>query len=251
MRLSFIQSFIPEKVYARLQVVDHYLNGESELRILRYLCDRGRESLDIGANIGTYTYFMRRYSRKVYAYEPNPNLSARLNRLYSDVIIRQKAVSDSAGEVRLRIPIKAGRADLALASISQNFEWADQVEEHLVPAVRIDDEDCGDVGFIKIDVEQHEIAVINGALETIRKCAPVIMTEVSPLLYPRPLPEMFKVLLDMGYAGWFQFEGKYHSLAAFSAQVHANPAHLGKTCRQGEGASSWPGNSLNFPVSIN
>jgi FkbM family methyltransferase len=162
MRLSSIKKFIPEKLYARLQLVDHYLRGERELHLLWALCDRKRVSLDIGANIGTYTYFMRWYSCGVYAYEPNPELSARLSRLYSDVVIRQAAASDSPGKVRLRIPILTGRAAHALETVTQSFDWAEQVAEYIVPAVRIDDEDCGDVGFIKIDVEQHEIAVING-----------------------------------------------------------------------------------------
>ena len=100
--------------------------------------------------------------------------------------------------------------------------------EHIVPAVRIDDEDCGDIGFIKIDVEQHELAVFNGSLETIRKYGPVIMTEVTPLLYPRPLPEMFKNVTDMGYVGWFRFEGKYHPFTEFSEQIHANKAQWGR-----------------------
>lgn len=88
MWLSFTKRIIPEKLYARLQVVDHYLAGERELRLLSHLCDRNRVSLDIGANVGTYTYFMRWYSRRVYAYEPNPELAARLHRLYPDVVIR-------------------------------------------------------------------------------------------------------------------------------------------------------------------
>jgi FkbM family methyltransferase len=227
MRLSSIKKFIPEKLYARLQLVDHYLRGERELHLLWALCDRKRVSLDIGANIGTYTYFMRWYSCGVYAYEPNPELSVRLSRLYPDVVIRQAAVSDSPGELRLRIPVQSGRAAHELASVAQSFDWAEQVIEHIVLAVRIDDENCGDVGFIKIDVEQHEIAVINGALETIRKCKPVIMTEVSPLLYPRPLPDMFKMVLDMSYSGWFRFQGKYHSFSVFSESTHANKAQYG------------------------
>ncbi len=228
MRLSSIRNIIPEKLYARLQLVDHYFNGERELRLLGHLCDRKRVSLDIGANIGTYIYFMRRYSHGVHAYEPNPELAARLKRLYSDVVIRQAAVSDTAGQVRLRIPVQGGRASHELASVAQSYDWAEQVVDYIVPAVRIDDEDCGDVGFIKIDVEQHEIAVINGALETIRRCKPVIMTEVTPLLYPRPLPEMFRFVIDMGYTGWFYFERKYHSFDVFSPQIHADEAQWGQ-----------------------
>src|SRR5580698_3347369 len=100
---------LPEKLYAQLQHVDHYISGEAEIRLVKYLCDRNRVSLDIGANIGTYTYFMRRYSQRVYAYEPNPKLATRLHRLYPNVVLRAAAVSDAAGQVKLRIPVDTGR----------------------------------------------------------------------------------------------------------------------------------------------
>jgi hypothetical protein len=37
--------------------------GEAELGIVRYLCDKGKTSIDVGANAGRYTFAMRGYSR--------------------------------------------------------------------------------------------------------------------------------------------------------------------------------------------
>lgn len=48
------------------------------------------------------------------------------------------------------------------------------MHEYDVPALRIDDEDIGDIGFIKIDVEQHEVPVLQGAMGKIRGCRPSI-----------------------------------------------------------------------------
>jgi FkbM family methyltransferase len=219
---SSVRNLIPEPLYARLQFADHYLHGEKEIRLLRHLCDPKRVSLDIGANIGTYTYWMRRHSRRVYAYEPNPDLAARLNRLYSgDIVVRHAAVSDRCGEMILRIPVKGGRPMHEEASVSMAFEKAEAVIEHLVPTVRIDDENCGDVGFIKIDVEQHDTEVIAGAMWTIKHRKPTILTEITPLLYPKPFLEMFKPVLDLGYIGWFCFEGRYRPFAEFDPEIHA------------------------------
>ena len=219
---SFVKRIIPERVLVHMQAVDHYLNGEPELRLLPYLCNRERPSLDIGANVGTYAYFMRKYSSRVYAYEPNPMLCDRLRRLFSDVVVRHVAVSSSEGEVILQVPIEDGRVQHELSSVENLFE-ATTVERYAVPSIRIDDEGLDDVGFIKVDVEQHEIPVLKGCLETIQRCRPIIMSEVTPLLYPHPLPEMFRFVTALGYEAWFKFDGRYHSLKNFRPEVHANP----------------------------
>ena len=224
---EFIGRVLPEGLLAHLRAADHYLNGEPELRLLRHLCDKSKISLDIGANIGTYTYFMRRYSRAVYAYEPNPDLAQRLQRLFPGVTVRNAAASDAPGELTLRIPVEGGRVQHELASVSQDFESSQEVAEFTVKAAPIDDEGLSNVGFIKIDAEQHELPVLAGCLKTIRACRPAILTEVTPLLYDRPLPDMFGFLTDLGYEGWFKFDRAYHPFTDFSGPVHANPENWG------------------------
>src|SRR5258706_9449059 len=91
-----------------LRAIDHYFNGESELRLIHSLCSAGRDAIDAGANIGSYTYFLRRHARKVYAYEPNPELASRLLRLLPDVYVRNVALSDASMELVLHVPIDAG-----------------------------------------------------------------------------------------------------------------------------------------------
>ncbi len=225
---NFVRRTMPEMLLAHLQAADHYLQGEPEIRLLPRLCDRTKVSLDIGANIGTYTYFMRRHSRQVRAYEPNPELATRLQRLFPDVTVRQAAVSDKPGELFLRIPIEDGIVQHELASVTQCFDEPEEIVEYAVPAVQIDNEGLTDVGFMKIDVERHEIPVLKGSMRTIAACAPVIMTEVTPLLYPCPLPEVFEFLTEVGYAGWFKFEGQYLPLSQFVGDTHANPAQFGR-----------------------
>ena len=184
-------------------------------------------SLDIGANIGTYTYFMRRHSLAVFAYEPNPDLAQRLKRLFGDVTVRHAAASDSRGELSLRIPVEGGRVMHELASVSQTFESVEQVAEFRINAMTIDDEGFKDVGFIKIDVEQHELPVLAGCMKTIAACRPAILIEVTPLLYPRSIPETFEFLTRLGYEGWFRFDRKYVALTDFCEPEHANPAQWG------------------------
>ena len=38
---------------------------ERELWLVRFLCDPRKVAIDIGANMGVYSYFMRKFSRQV------------------------------------------------------------------------------------------------------------------------------------------------------------------------------------------
>jgi FkbM family methyltransferase len=221
-----ISSLVPENALIHLQAMNHYLFGEPEIRLLKALCSSSRIAIDIGANIGTYTYFMRRYALAVQAYEPNPELAKRLTRLFPEVPIRSAAVSDQPGTLKLRLPVKNGRPQHELGSVAQQF--GEEAVEYDVSAIRLDDEHLRNVGFIKIDVEQHETSVLQGALGTIRQSRPNLMTEVTPLLYPSPLPVHFSFLTDLDYVGWFRFQGHYLSLSQFDPKIHANPAEFGK-----------------------
>ena len=87
-----------------LKALDHYINGEKEIKLLKALVDPKKNAIDAGANIGTYSYFLRKYANKVYAYEPNPELAARLGRLLPDITVRQVALSDKSGNLKFSIP---------------------------------------------------------------------------------------------------------------------------------------------------
>ena len=48
-----------------------------------------------------------------------------------------------------------------------------------VPMATLDSSYEGEVGFIKIDVEGHEQAVLDGAVQTIRRCRPRLLVEID------------------------------------------------------------------------
>jgi FkbM family methyltransferase len=225
---AFLKSRFPEQTLLHLQALDHYFNGEAEVRLIAQLCPIGREAIDAGANIGTYSYFLRKYAKRVYAYEPNPDLAARLTRLLPDVTVRNVALSDKPGQVVLKIPVDSdGNVQHELASISQEF--GGPVREFQVDSITIDSENLADIGFLKVDVEQHEREVLHGALSTIERCRPVIMTEISPLKYGQGLREVFSFLTDMDYVGWFKFNQGWLPLHLFNDDVHANKEHFGNS----------------------
>ena len=77
------------------------------------------------------------------------------------------------------IPIRSGRISNQTGSLRADLVSKQEHLEVRVAACRLDDEPVGDVGFLKIDVEGFERAVIEGALETIRRCKPVMLVEIE------------------------------------------------------------------------
>lgn len=232
-----VRRTLPERVLIHLQAADQWLNGEPELRLLPKLCDRGKAAVDVGANVGTYIYFMRRHAAKVIAFEPNPDLAKRLSRLFPNVTVRPIGLHDHADELVLRVPVQDGRSMHELGSVTQRFESESEVAAYRVPVSRLDDEVPADlpVGFIKVDVEQAEMAVLRGAMGTIAMHRPAIMTEVTPLLYPEPLPAMFRFIIDLGYQGYFSYRNVVRSFDHFVPTRHAS-------------AAGWPHDFMNANV---
>ena len=236
---ELLEAALPEALLTHLHAWDHYLNGEPEVRLVAQLCDRDRDAIDAGANIGTYSYFFRRHARRVVAYEPNPGLAARLRRRLPDVDVRNLALSDREGEIVLQVPIdEKGRQRHELASIAQDFS-AGPHEAFNVRMTTIDSENFDRIGFLKIDVEQHERAVLRGARQTIRRCRPVIMTECTPLKYEADLATVFAFLLDENYRGWFSFAGTWLPFERLAPEVHLDPARFGQ-------AGGFIGNNVFF-----
>lgn len=179
---------------------------EPEAAFLPTLCDRARTSIDVGANLGGYTLLLRRHSARVIAYEPNPDLAARLERVFRlarSVEVRRCALSDATGTAMLRVPSDHGRSTIEAANDIGGREAA----LVSVETRRLDDEPLGEVGFIKIDVEGHELAVLRGAERLLRRCRPTLLIEASEELVPGALASIGAFLEPLGYRGFVAEDG--------------------------------------------
>src|SRR5690348_4644366 len=79
---------------------------DPELRLLHYLCDRAKISIDVGASLGSYTVHLLNHSRKCYAFEPRPSaVTYLLQRLTARPSPRLRveavALSDHHGDAQL------------------------------------------------------------------------------------------------------------------------------------------------------
>lgn len=199
-------------------------SGEPEARLLPALCRRDRRSIDIGGNEGAYSVHMRRYSAAVDVFEPIPDLADRLAdcfRLDRRVTIHRVALSDQAGTATLRLPLHDGHTVTGLASIDPaNALRGLSVTTIEVPMRRLDEYGLRDVGFIKLDVEGHEAAVLRGAADVLRESQPNLLIEAAEHNRPGALASIAAVLAPLGYQGVFLYQGALLDVEAFDAAVH-------------------------------
>ena len=132
---------------------------EPELWHLPSICAGPGVAIDVGANIGYYTYPLSRMFDAVYAFEINPELTRAIETWGpGNVEIIDSGLSSGSGEATLYIPVHRGLPLTGWASLEPGN--CPDTDEHLELAVRIDTLDAHGferVDFMKIDVEGHEL----------------------------------------------------------------------------------------------
>jgi len=205
----------------------HIAPPEQEVMLLPRLTDRRKLSIDVGAARGDYTAHLIPLSRRVVAFEPTPRFAEALRQQFSDtalVTIEQVALSDRSGFLNMRVP----KDSLWRATIDdQNtLAYSTEVETISVAVRALDEYGFRDVGFLKIDVEGHEFAVLRGASQTIHRERPNVLVEVEEQHRPGALEDTFGFFEGAGYSGTFLLDGELRPLAEFDRRIHQNLTHL-------------------------
>ncbi len=138
--------------------------------------------LDIGANIGNHALAMSTQARQVYCFEPLKEVfdvlthNVESNEINNITCINE-ALSDRTGEQVFYINT-SGNLGASSLEVREHNQDADST----VVKMRIGDDmmavqNVSRVDFLKIDVEGHELSVLNGLVKTIAKHQPIIVME--------------------------------------------------------------------------
>jgi FkbM family methyltransferase len=200
------------------------------MRLVRSLCDPDRVSLDIGAAVGEFSIAMLESSRSVIAFEPRPtqarSLVAMFGAVGAAVRVEAVALSDEPGTATMRVL----ESDPGRSTIDDDNALNDtdgrRIENIAVQAVRLDDLGLNGIGFVKIDVEGHELAVLRGAADTLRRDRPTLLIEAEERHHPGAVAAVAGFLAGLGYRGCFETGGIRRPIEEFDPVEHQNPANI-------------------------
>lgn len=192
--------------------------------ITRLAIHTGRETIiDIGANVGLYTYHFSKKVRYVHAFEPLEKCAKQIiNANLRNVTVHPVALSNTSGRQKLMVPMSGGRELTALA----HFGATDCNENIVEVDVRkLDDFSFMSVGLIKIDVEGHEWAVIEGGLGLLRNERPILHIEIEQrhLRNEDTVASVVRRIQALGYRGYMLILGRPVAAEAFRYEVHQEP----------------------------
>lgn len=169
--------------------------------------------VDCGANIGDWTVPLLDAvgpAGLVYAFEPMPITFACLavnTRNYNNVKIFNCGLSADTRFVEMESGDNAGAASiLGVGDLSRGRACKAMVRS-------LDEIDLPRVDFMKVDVEGHELPLLYGSMETIRKFMPEIVCELNRGALSRigHTPDgVVKFMHDMGYR--MEFADPSHTL---------------------------------------
>ena len=215
----FIKNLFLSEPYLLKKRAERFYKKQTEREIcyLPNLINKSSASIDIGVYRGVYSYFLSKESEYVYAFEANPLLIKKLKKgfqKYKNITIENLAVSSSQGFTDLKIPFRNQNIDysdyeelyqLGTATIHEKNNLANtdfksfEIEKMNLDAYTFDHK----IGFIKIDVEGHELDIIKGAKNLLLKDKPNLMVEIEEKHTGIPNIEIIKEIKELDYECYF------------------------------------------------
>jgi len=185
--------------------VDHGLFEKSLISWCRQFCNKNSAMLDIGAHTGTYSIALASHANTVHSFEPQKMTYYAL----CGSIALSNAKNVTAHNIALGSPSQVGIQTLNIRSNdgggSSLQTFADPVLGKEEVEVRtLDSYNFQNIGFIKMDVEDNELNVLNGAIQTVKKNNyPTILFESN-----QENKELFTFILnELGYGNIIPIKG--------------------------------------------
>ncbi len=228
-----------EKTVLREQAITSPITADYpfdvEAKLLRSVVVKSSVMLDIGANTGVYSTILEDIvgSQNLYIFEPLPHLHRYLKKRFKNAHVFDFALSDKEERRNIRVPFIGGTRVDARATFNahteSNLTGTDEVAVQLLPLDSFAKKaGFESIGLIKIDVEGHELEVLDGGAETIRQFKPLILIEIESRHHQFPITDIFSKLEGLGYKGYYlnpsQF--KLFDIAKFNSDRDQNQINL-------------------------
>lgn len=155
-------------------------NDQLAAYLVTRMCKPRSSFIDVGAHIGSIVSEVAHNdpSIRIVAIEAIPEKAEALRRRFPFVETHGCAVGDHSGDVSFFVNTrKSGFSSLGTPKNSS----PDEIRKIQVRLEKLDDlVQSYDVDTIKIDVEGAELGVLLGAIDTLKRCRPIVMFESGP-----------------------------------------------------------------------
>jgi FkbM family methyltransferase len=217
---SRVSAHLPERLLVSL-ISLAYRRYEPEIRRLDEVCGRGGTMVDIGGWYGPWTRRLVHRADQVVIVEPTPLHQVLRRTLPPAVDVIAAAASDHCGEAEIWLP-PTGGGTRGVSSLHRRDIHGASIK---VPLVTVDGLGLHDVTFMKIDVDGHEVPVLHGAAETVKRDRPRLLVEVEQRI--QPVTDITGLLESWGYRGWVRPGRRWVPIAGFPLAAHqARTSHV-------------------------
>lgn len=229
---SQLKRFAPSVFWKRK--VSYYQShfSEMEMHLLTLLCDKNKTSLDIGGAIGVYTANLYDKSANVITFEPIPKnvtwITDMIKYTKMPAVVKQIALSDHSGTAALQM-LDDDTGLSTLESDNDLTKTAKKVNAINVAVRRLDELELNNIGFIKIDVEGHEAAVLEGGRNTIATYKPNLLVEIEERHKKGAVQHCVSFLESLCYNCFCILNKKVIPYADFNLSMHQDVNNLGNT----------------------
>ena len=170
---------------------------------------------DVGANIGLYTWEVSKICphRKILAFEPDPENIKLLQKIHSaanlqNLEICKFALSNQKGEVLF---FQDSLTSATGCVAGNDKPWIEQYLNSTANEIKVKTKTLDSVvsdennpSLIKIDVEGHEVEVLEGGRNTLTKIKPLLIVESFP-------PKQHTVLSILQELGYKSIDADHHA----------------------------------------
>lgn len=205
---------------------------EPELLLLKNFIKKGDMVFDVGANAGEYSYVFEKLSGSgfVYSFEPIPKLFNELKRLFSKVNLYKIALSDKEVITQFKIPVIGGSKFETRGKLDIDYVEPDELSSEMIEVecktldLFVEDNDIKKLDFIKIDVEGHELKVLQGARKSITEFKPIMLIEIEQRHHNFSISNIFDHIESLDYQIQFYDLGslQFKPVNQFNIEVDQN-----------------------------
>ncbi|MBI5408629.1 MAG: FkbM family methyltransferase [Nitrospirae bacterium] len=224
------------------ETIEKFYYEELEVRILEkiipYLaakCPLPPAVIDIGANVGAYSYYLadiiREFHGQCIGFEPRSDIFEKLvkNVKKDNFIGERSALSDRTGSADLHLPATHENSSLVSFDHFAGFKTERVSLSTLDNYISSRHIPYKSIIFIKIDVEGHELETLRGGRTAISRGKPLILCE-SENRHLMPQNKNVRMVIDLmediGYSGYVISKKSYRLLPIARISIpHGKSTH--------------------------